>query len=492
MSIFHDKLPNPVQKIGEYQIVKTPVVLVNRMLDGYPAEIYQDKTKKWLVPVSKSGVFELGIYVRLMRGLATAIPNSDERRVWIVKEMIYSFVPTTACELFVRRNYLGKVWNNIIDFEKLEGNVRVANFLKVRANKNGEVMVKKDEVGKETYVKFDCIVGNPPYQDNSKANDPKNIYPDFVIKAMNCNPKYMSMVIPARWMMGSGKGIQVFLDKMLGSKKLSKIVVEQDSSKWFPDVSIKGGAMFFLYDRDHNSYISSINNIDMNLEGEDCIITDPIGLSVKAKVLAKCSKTFDKVMLGSCPFEIRSSHKDWVDTNNNAYICHNSGKGASSKTTFISKSLIKKNVEFVDKYKMCCACGFGSDGIPMPFVISPGHVVSQSYLVMSYSDSEDECNNAALFFKTHLAQYLISLLKNTQNVAKRVFKYLPYLDFSRSYTDNDLYTMFDLSQEEINHIEKTTKDFPIFRSAKKNATTKVSNIEIAAAKFEEMQQAASL
>src|SRR5258708_2796446 len=482
MSTFHDKLPNPVQKVGEPQIVKTPVALVERILDGYPAEVWGDKDKRWLVPVSKSGVFELGIYVRLMNGLVDSIPNTHDRREWIVRQMVWSFAPTAACELFVRRNYLGKVWNDMRGYDKLVGNVFHRDFLKARVKLNGEVTGKKEADGKETYVKFDCIVGNPPYQDNSKANDPKNIYPDFVFKSIDCKPKYMSMVIPARWMMGSGKGIQSFLNMMIGSKSLSNIVVERDSSKWFPDVSIKGGAMYFIYNSSHNSHMTSINDVSMNLEGEDCILTDAISLSVKSKVLAKSDKTFDKVMLGGCPFGIVSTHKEWSDNIDGCYVCHNSGKGDSAKTCLISKALVKRNIELIDKYKVCTSKGHGSgsDGISKPFVIDPNHVVSESYLVMAYSDSKKECDNAAEFLSTHFAQYLISLLKNTQNVAKRVFKYLPYLDFTRSYTDEDLYIMFDLTLEEIAHIEATTKDFHIFR-AKKNGVKKEVK-----AKFKEM------
>ena len=482
MSHYIDTLLNPVKRVGEHQVVKTPIALANQVLDGFPTDIWKDKGKKWLNPISKNGVFERCIYERLMTGLAAEIPNDDERREWIISEMIWSFSPHESAELMVRLNYLSYAWNDKSDFYALRGNVQTMNFLKVKI-KDGTVMVK-DKDGIEKYVKIDCVVGNPPYQDNSKANDPKNIYPDFVLKAISADPEYLSMVIPARWMMGSGKGIAKFLATMIGSKKLSRITLEKDSLQWFNDVSIKGGIMHFLYDRKHNSHNVIINGVNIDLTGEDCILDDIIGLSVKAKVLSKCDRTFDKVMLGSCPFEIRSTHKNWSTDTADSYTCHNSGRGKSAKTSLISKAMVKKNVEYVGKYKMCCACacGYGSDGINKPFVIGPGHVVSQSYLVMAYSDSEQECVNAATFFDTHLAQYLISLLKNTQNVAKRVFKYLPYLDFTRSYTDRDLYTMFDLSKEEIAHIEKTTKDFPIFRG-KKPSVKKVK------AKFKEMELA---
>jgi site-specific DNA-methyltransferase (adenine-specific) len=462
---FHDKLPNPIQKVGEHQIVKTPTALAEQILDVFPKDVWSDKNKKWLFPVSKSGVFQVLSYIRLMNGLKISIPDFDERRSWIIQEMMFSFCPTYSCELFTRRNFLGKVWNDMRGFETLKGNVETRDFLKVTLNKNGEVEMT-DEDGKKKYVKFDCIVGNPPYQDNSKANDPKNLYPDFVLKAIELNPQYLSMVIPARWMMGSGKGITTFLKTMLESKKLSSISLEKNSSKWFRhDVEIKGGVMYFMYDRNHDSFNVNINGISFDLTDEDCIITDVIGLGIKTKVIERCDQTFDNVMLGGCPFGITSTHKDWSIIPDSSYVCHGSGKGISDKINLIPKSLVKRNVECIPKFKVCVAkaAGKGSDGISQSFVIEPNHIVTESYLVLCSFDLEQDADNVSCFLSTRLAQYLLSLMKNTQNVSKRVFKWLPYLDFSRSYIDQDLYTMFELTPEEIVHIETTTKDFPIFR-----------------------------
>src|ERR1700678_1654973 len=139
MLAFHDRLPNPVQKVGEHQVVKTPVALAEKILDIFPAEVWENKDLKWLNPVSKSGVFEYAIYVRLMEGLKTSIPDWKERRDWIVKEMIWSFCPTYACELFTRRYYLSKVWDDMAGFLTLEGNVQVRDFLEVEPGENGEV-----------------------------------------------------------------------------------------------------------------------------------------------------------------------------------------------------------------------------------------------------------------------------------------------------------------------------------------------------------------
>lgn len=477
MLSFHDRLPNPVQKVGENQVVKTPTALVESILDIFPPKIWEDKNLRWINPVSKTGVFELGIYARLMKGLAIAIPDWEERRTWIIKEMIWSLCPTKACELFVRRNYLGKVWDDMAGFMTLEGNVQQRDFLTAKLGKSGEVMVKKDANGKEKYVKFDCVVGNPPYQDSAKndRSDPKNIYPDFVLKAMALNPEYMSMVIPARWMSGSGKGIAKFLQTMIGGKKIAKIISTENSKVWFPDVDIKGGTCYFLYDDKHKSSITNVNSVDIDLEDQDTISTDIIGLSIKNKVLAACKNTFNKTILGTNPFGVASNHSDWSSDANNSYICHCSGgMGKGDKTNLLSKHLISRNIDSVAKYKVCVATAYGkgSDGLGEPFIIVPNHIVSQSYAVVFTSLAKVEAENAMQFLSSKIAQYLVSLVKKTQDNSKRVFRYLPYLDFTRSYTDQDLYTIFDLTKEEIEHVENTTKYFPIFKTKGKESSFK--------------------
>lgn len=464
---FHDKLPNPIQKIGEQQIVKTPIPLVNRILDSFPIEVWSNKNKRWLVPVSKTGIFELGIYVRLMNGLAASVPNSEERRAWIVREMIWSFTPTRACELMVRRNYLGKVWNSMRDTDALEGNVQTRDFLKSEiVGKGGLVMQNKN--GKSKYVEFHNIVGNPPYQDSGQngRSDPKNLYPGFVLKAIGLKPDYLSMVIPARWMGGAGKGIAPFLKTMIECKKISKIVSTEDSKKWFPDVDIKGGTMFFLYDNAKSDTTVNINGVEIDLLGQECIITDVLGLDIAKKILDKSTSTFDKVMLRQKAYGIETNHSIWSSDPNKSYICHCSGgAGSGDVSYFIDQKLINKNVNTIPKWKLCCgsSSGKGKDGTGKTFVIEPNHIVSNSYNVMGMFDSEENAKNAENYLLLKLPQFLVSLLKITHHQTAVVFKYVPYLDFSKSYTDQDLYTMFDLSNDEIAHVENTTKNFPMFK-----------------------------
>jgi site-specific DNA-methyltransferase (adenine-specific) len=468
MSTFFDKLPNPVNLVGgDYEVIKTPTILAYRMVDGFPSHVWSNKNLKWLVPVSKNGVYELRIYMQLMRGLKDVIPNQEERREWIVSNMIYSFALTKACEFLVRRNYLGKVWNDMRNFMSLTGNVQTRDFLKVPLGSNGEVMISQDVDNKKNYVKFDCIVGNPPYQQNSGDTSDVAIYPAFVKKAIELKPNYLSMVIPAKWMIGDGRGVVEFLSFMISCRKIPVMITTENSREWFnSDIDLKGGAMYFLYDSKYNNTQTIINDKAYDLSDNDVIITDALAIGIKNKILVKCSEFFDTKMYGQNPYGVNTNHKVWTDNIYNSYPCHTSeGKGGGSVTRFISKELVIKNKDSISKWKLCIAknSGKGRDGTGTAFIIKPGAITTQSYLVFGCFDSEDEVNSAIQYLNTRFAQFMSSVLKSTQNVSKRIFKWLPVLDFTKSYTDADLYTMFDLSTEEIAHIENTTKYFPIFR-----------------------------
>jgi site-specific DNA-methyltransferase (adenine-specific) len=465
---FHARLPNPVQKKNENQMVKTPAPLVFNMCESFPKDVWSNPRLKWLVPVSKNGEFELELFRRLMMGLIVAIPDYEERRNWIVNEMIYSFAPTPACELIVRRNYLGKVWNNMRGFLTLKGNVQTRDFLKARLGKNGEVMVKKEANGKETYVKFDCIVGNPPYQLSDGAGgggaSAGALYPDFVQKATECNPSYLSMVIPAPWMTGNGKSTSSFLKMMLSCKKLTNIVSTEKSEDWFPGVLIPGGVMYFMWEASKNDHVVKINGKDMNLEGQEVILV--VGVTIRDKVVAKCDTFFESKMLLSNPYGLRSNYSDWSDDFETSYVCHvKGGSGGGEMTKLVNKKHIAKNLDTIDKWKLCIPKAYGAErgSTGKTFIVKPGNIVSETYLVIGVFDTNEEVKNAEAFINTYLVQYLVSLLK-VKNTSSKTFKFVPYLDFTRSYSNEDLYAMFDLSKEEIEHVEKTTRNYIVFRS----------------------------
>jgi site-specific DNA-methyltransferase (adenine-specific) len=473
----HDHLPPPVKLIGQPQIVLTPTKLVKWILDQYPTEVWKNSTKNWLIPVGKHGVFEIEIFNRLMMGLANEFPSPEARRLHIVSNMIFSICPTDACNIITRRLYLGEVWDDLAGFMDVEGNVETLDFLKASIDKDGRIMVKRGKAKKSEYMKFDYVVGNPPYQENNgsagKGSRATSIYQKYVLKAMDLNPRFISMIIPGRWMTGNGSGVGLtqLLEKMINSNKLAKITTEKKDERWFPaGVSIRGEAMFFLYDGKKTTSVVDINGISVDLKGQEVILTDPCALSIKNKIASKAKIFFSDKDLGQKPYGILSNHRvGWMRTDQmldgESVWCYTLENKRPVKKP-ISINEISKNKDSVCLYKTCItkASGSGADGTSSPFVAKPGEIVSETYRVLSVFDNEQEANNCRDFIRTPFSQYLISLLKVTQNISSKTLGILPVLDFSRSYSNQDLYKMFNLSEEEITHIETFTQNFPAVRT----------------------------
>jgi Eco57I restriction-modification methylase len=478
MSQLHDRMPNPrFLPSHPYQIVKTPETLVEKILDGLPKEVWSKPELKWFNPCSKTGVFELSAYKRLMIGLRDVIADPNARRDHIIGTMLHSFCPTKATYWLTQRFLLGSIYGKRgnLDYSGIRNNVHQIEFLDEEAVvvEGKEVVMKKEN--KSVSFTGGVIVGNPPYQSSDggggQGSSAGPIYPDFVLKAMKLNPAYLSMVIPARWMNGSGKGIQDFLEKMIACPRLSKIVSTENEKEWFPDIDLTGGAMFFLMDETKTGSVVEINGSQLDLDGEQYIPTNRIDLTIKDKV-CKYPVAFDRIMLLRKPYGLLSSSKDWeagveVDEGIDTLVCHINGNGGGgSATKFVDRAKIVKNANTVLKWKVCLPKAYGATprSTGHPFVIPPNHIVSESYLVMACLDSETEARNAEAYFNTHFAQFMVAIRKTTQNMSGKTFKWLPFLDFTRSYTDADLYAMFGLTTQEVAHIETTTKDFPMFRA----------------------------
>lgn len=271
--------------------VFTPPEVANKMLDMLPQELFSNPDTKFLDPACKSGVFLREIVKRLLVGLENQIPDIQQRINHIMHDMVYGIAITELTSLIARRSlYCSKNASgefSVTRFDNVDGNIR---YKMVRHTwENGKCIYcgasqasndRPDELESHAYefihwlkpeeifgMKFDVVISNPPYQLNvgvEKENYAVPIYQNFVSKAKQLNPRFITMIIPARWYAG-GRGLDEFRKEMLEDTSLRVIHDFPDAADCFPGVQIKAGVCYFLWDRDTKGECE----ITTHLNGQD-------------------------------------------------------------------------------------------------------------------------------------------------------------------------------------------------------------------------------
>lgn len=243
--------------------VFTPPNLVNDILDLLPTELWSNPNAKFLDPVTKSGVFLREMAKRLMKGLETKIPDKQERINHIFGQQLYGIAITELTSLLSRRSvYCSKTANGNYSicetFTSAQGNIYYERLQHswndgkcTYCGASEDVYNREDEL--ETYaynfihtdkpekifnMKFDVIVGNPPYQlttGGSVESQATPIYNKFIEQGINLNPRFLIMITPSRWLNG-GFGLDKFRDKMLNDNRLRVLVDFLDSRDCFNGV----------------------------------------------------------------------------------------------------------------------------------------------------------------------------------------------------------------------------------------------------------------
>jgi site-specific DNA-methyltransferase (adenine-specific) len=503
--------------------VFTPPEFANMMLDTIAAawaadndgaSIWSDPSVRFLDPFTKSGVFLREITSRLTMGLADAIPNLEERVDHILTKQVYGIGITQLTGLLARRSVYcskhaegehsvarsftsdhGNIWFERTEHTWVDGRCRYCGASKKTLGRGGDLethayaLIHTDDIKARVAelfggeMQFDVIIGNPPYQldDGGYGTSAAPIYQLFVEQAKALEPRYLSMVIPARWFAG-GKGLDEFRESMLSDNRLRSIDDYLSAADVFPGVGLKGGVCYFLWDRDNpglcqvsthfKDWPVSTATRPLLEAGADVFIRFNEGLSILEKVVAVESgptdtlllpedRRFDRLVSSLRPFGLRTFFQGKATKGaDDVLVYQNGGKG------YIARESVTTGIHLIDTWKVYvgrAAPGTGNrDTYPhrilsTPFVGEPGTISSETYLCIGPFNTRTEAESALSYLTCRLTRLLILLHKPSQDTTRKVYTFVPTQEWTRVWTDEDLYAKYDISESEIAFIEKLVR-----------------------------------
>ncbi|PRM91238.1 restriction endonuclease [Arcobacter cryaerophilus gv. occultus] len=430
-------------RLSDSEVV-TPESITQRIVDILPSNIATNS--KYIIDLAaKQGEFVYAIYKKYGKDIANnfySIPTS---------KIAYEFTRKVYSLLELDENHIEQ---NYTSYDIIEEN---------------EIIKGEEITINGTRMKFDAIIGNPPYQqkDGGFGTSSAPIYHKFVEQGKSLKPQYLSMVIPARWFSG-GKGLDSFRENMLKDKRVREIYDYPEAIDVFPGVQIKGGVCYFLWNRDNEglckvtSYkkgeISSCMERNLLEDDAETFIRFNEAIAILKKVQQFSEPSIKDQISARKPYGLNTTFRGKNKKNKNDLLVYqNGGIG------YISKSKITKGIDTISKYKVFIPpLGSGSDAFPhpilgRPFVGAPNSICTETYLIAGQYEDKLHAENLATYLKSKFLRFMVLLNKPSQHATSKVYHFVPQQDFTQKWDDKKLYKKYKLTDNEIKFIDSLIK-----------------------------------
>ena len=491
--------------------VFTPPEFANRMLDTLAeawaagrggANLWADKTVRFLDPCTKSGVFLREITARLIAGLAAEIPDLPARVDHILTQQVFGIGITALTSLLARRSVYcskhaagphsiaktftsdaGNIWFERVEHRWQDGKCTYCGASQGALDRgegletHAYAFIHTDDIKTrigELFggdMQFDVIIGNPPYQldDGGFGASAIPIYNKFVEQAKALEPRYLTMVVPSRWF-GGGKGLSGFRETMLGDRHIRKLVDYENARDAFSGIDLAGGVCYFLWERDSEG-LCEVTNIagdtppavaERRLDEFPTFVRHSAAVPIIRKVLIKEEARMSEQVSARKPFGIPTNVRP--EKSGDLILRWEKGEGP------YPRGKVEVGTELIGKWKVITSyVGYdhagnpGKDGrrrvLSKIDILPPETICTETYLVVGAYKTKKEAINLVAYMKTRFFRFLLAQFMYSHHLTKSAYGFVPVLDVNEEWTDEKLGKRYGLTENEVTFIESKIRPF---------------------------------
>lgn len=464
------------------------------------AKTFGNKDAQILEINSKTGLYPLYVAYSCYRTKLAALDNgtltvADKQALWLqaVEENVFVICKTPMAKAITKRTLLGYAKGKV----KAHCFDDLLNVLQNKPEQFRKRVLRGNFWGKGvTEMHFDAIVGNPPYQNNISSSDKnsslsKQMFPAFIQQSILLGAEYVSLITPSRWFTADAqdKSFIKLREFIRDDHQHFDCIFHYPNNKdIFSGVEIAGGVNYFLYRHSHDG---NVLFHECTNDKKDCIsrplFEDGLDIILSmngfVNILNKVRTSTDFVSMmtitqGRNAFgivgkdsELKKMSSDKIFDGAYELRC------AHEEIRYTAKSNITKNIEIADKWKVFTSKGNGGAGIlnsekavaiiGKAYIGKPQSVCTDSLIPIGCFDTIIEAINLQKYMTTKFFRFMIGILKVSQNIYQNVYRFVPLLDFteesiidwkvSTSEIDQQLYKLYNLSEDEIYMIESMVK-----------------------------------